>query len=469
MLDLKIFNSALDQLEEERGIPREKIIEAIELALASAYKKDYGKKGQIVRAHFDGDSGKVEFEQVKIAVDESIVRMPEEDGEEADASELPRDSGSSDEAPAESEEDMRARFNPEHHILLSDARKIKKDAELEEEIVFPLEVQDEYGRIAAQTAKQVIIQKIREAEKLSILAEFEQRQGEVLSGIVQRVERGSAFIDLGRTIGILPPEEQIRGEHYRQGARIKVYLLEASEGARGVNVRLSRSHPEFLKRLFEIETPEIANGIVEVKSVAREAGARSKIAVSTTDQKVDPIGAMVGQRGIRVSTVMNELGGEKIDIVEWSDDPEQYVSSALSPAKITDIEINEEEGRARVIVAEDQLSLAIGKGGQNVRLAAKLTGWRIDIEGTQGETIAQTDGEEVEIEKETLPEADKEPERAKTAKSLADDITADEAPTQAEKNEAQAEANTQAETTDTQNVTPENAEGSAASVEETNK
>lgn len=387
MMDLKVMNSALEQLEEDRGIPKEKIIEAIEQALAAAYKKDYGKKGQIVRATFELDSGKTDFFQVKVVVDESIVRVdPEEDAAEE----------------VIDENDTRPRFNPEHHIFIEDARKIKKDVALEEEIVFPLETKDDYGRIAAQTAKQVIIQKIREAEKNSVLDEYAKRQGEIVSGTVQRIERGNVFIELGRTVGILPYEEQIPGEHYRQGGRVKAYILEVGETPRGINIRLSRSHPEFIEKLFATEAPEIANGVVIIKSVAREAGLRSKIAVTSEDARIDPIGACVGQRGIRVSTVMNELAGEKIDIIEWSDDPAEFIADALSPAKIIKVEIQEDSHRAKVTVAEDQLSLAIGKGGQNVRLAAKLTNWRIDIEGAEGESVAGSDGEFVDIEKNAL-------------------------------------------------------------------
>ena len=233
MLDLKVFNSALDQLETEKGVSRDKIIEAISQALAAAYKKDYGKKGQIVRAHFDIASGKTEFEQVKIVVDSSTVRMPDE--EEPEEGTL---------------EDLRPRFNAEHHILIEDARKIKKAQNWTARSFFPLEAKDDYGRIAAQTAKQVIIQKIREAERQAILTEFAGRTDEVVSGSIQRIERGNVFVDLGRTVGLLPYEEQIPGEHYRQGGRIKAYVVSVSEGPRGVNVRLSRSHPEFLEETF---------------------------------------------------------------------------------------------------------------------------------------------------------------------------------------------------------------------------
>ncbi|MEK7614220.1 MAG: transcription termination factor NusA [Patescibacteria group bacterium] len=382
MLDLKVLNSALMQLEEERKIPKEKIIEAIEQALAAAYKRDYGKKGQIVRAKFDLNSGKTDFYQVKIVVDDTTVRQVEE-GEEEESE--------------ETTEDERARYNPEHHIMVEDARKIKRDAELEDEIVFPLEVKDDFGRIAAQTAKQVIIQRIREAEKFSILDEFESKEGEIVSGIVQRIERGSVFIDLGRTTGILNMEEQMPGEHYRIGERLRAYLYSVEESPRGINIRLSRTHPKFIEALFKMEAPEISSGVVLIKAVAREAGSRSKIAVTSTDPHIDPIGSCVGQRGVRVSTIINELGGEKIDIIEWSEDPKKFVSGALSPAKVSSVKIDEMEHKATIEVAEDQLSLAIGKGGQNVRLAAKLTSWRIDIVGDKGEEVVATDGEKVEM------------------------------------------------------------------------
>lgn len=373
MFDLKVINSVLEQLQEERGIPQEKMWEAIEMALATAYKKEYGKKGQIVRAKFDRNTGKTEFYQVKIVVDESKVLM--EDEEEQDIA-------------TTDEENIKVRFNPEHHILLADAQKIKKGAQVDDEIVFPLETKADYGRIAAQTAKQVIIQKIREAEKVSVMTEFGQKEGEIVTGTVQRIERGNIFVDMGRTVGILPYEEQIPGERYKQGERVRAYLYAVEETPKGILLRLSRSHPKFLVELFKTEAPEIASGAVEVKAIAREAGSRSKIAVYSSDSHIDPIGSLVGQRGVRVSTVMSELGGEKIDIIDWSEDPAKFIEEALSPAKIQKIDINKDENKATVTVAEDQQSLAIGKGGQNVRLAAKLTGWKIDIQSLKGETVA---------------------------------------------------------------------------------
>lgn len=377
MLDLKTMKLALEQLETERKIPKEKIIEAIEQALAAAYKKDYGKKGQIVRAHFNMDTGETEFYQVKIVVDESTVYMPKDT--------------ESEEEEIRPEGDERTRFNPEHHILLEDAHIIKRDAQVEDELIFPLELKEDFGRVAAQTAKQVIIQKIRDAEKAAVLDEFGTREGEIISGIVQKMERGIITVEFNRATGIILPQEQIRGEIFHRGERIRAYLYDVEEGPRGVTLRLSRTHPQMIKKLFEMEAPEVASGVVEIKSIAREAGARSKIAVATTDPNIDPVGSCVGQKGIRVTTVMSELGGEKIDIIEWSEDPSTFVAKALSPAKVLDIVIDAEQKTARVDVADDQLSLAIGKAGQNVRLAAKLTGWRIDIKGVSSSDMISSD------------------------------------------------------------------------------
>ena len=387
MIDLKVINSVLTQLEEERGIPKEKIMEAIELALATAYKKEYGKKGQIVRAKFDINSGKTEMFQVKIVVDESTVVMNEEDMPEG----IPE---------GEEEKEL---YNPEKHMLIGDARRVKKDIQLGDEMVFPLEGQDDYSRIAAQTAKQVIMQKIREAEKVSIISQYGEKVGDIVTGTVQRMERGNIFLDLGRAPGLLPYEEQIPGERFAQGERVRAYLYRVEESGKGVFLRLSRSHPKFLEKLFETETPEIANGSVVVKSIAREAGSRTKIAVASKDAHIDPVGSMVGQRGVRVSTVMSELGGEKIDIIEWSEDPKKFIEDALSPAKTISVNVNESEKQASVVVSEDQQSLAIGKGGQNVRLAAKLTGWKIDIQSAQKETPEKVEEKTEEVSETPAP------------------------------------------------------------------
>ncbi len=374
MFDLKVIHSVLDQLEEERGIPRERIIEAIEMALATAYKKEYGRRGQFIRATFDITSGDTHFYQVKTAVDPEQIVVEKEAGQE-----IPED---------------KIFFNEEQHILIDDARRIKKDIAVGEELVFPLETKEDYGRIAAQTAKQVIIQKIREAEKVSVLGEFGKKEGEIVSGTVERTERGNIYINMGRAVGLLPYDEQIQGEHFKQGERVRAYLVRVDETPRGIYLRMSRSNPKFLSELFKAEVTEIASGVVEIKAVAREAGARSKVAVYSSDPHIDPVGSMVGQRGVRVNTVSSELGGEKIDIIEWHEDPAKFIREALQPAKIINITIDEANKTAIVEVTEDQQSLAIGKGGQNVRLAAKLTGWRIDIRSIKGDVLADAAGDD---------------------------------------------------------------------------
>ena len=368
LFDLKTLNSALEELQTERGISRDSVVEALATALAAAYRREYGKRGQIVRATFNPENGDMEFRQAKIVVDDTLVRKEDEE--------------------QNGDEDHRSRFNPEQHIMLEDARRIKRDAQLDEEISFPLETKDDFGRIAAQAAKQVIMQKIREAERASIIEEYGEREGSIVTGHVQRFERGNLYIDLGRATAILPYDEQIPGERYRQGERVRALLLRVDEGVRGTFIRLSRSHPRFLTKLFETEVPEMANGTVEVKGIVREPGSRAKIAVHSIDEHVDPVGALVGQRGVRVAVVTSELGGEKIDVVEWSATPTDFVKEALKPAQVLGIELIEEENRAIVQVAEDQQSLAIGRGGQNVRLAARLTGWKIDIRSMGGEQVA---------------------------------------------------------------------------------
>ncbi len=366
------MRSALEQLEEERGIPKEKILGAIEDALVAAYKKDYGERDQIVRASFDYQTGKVNFHQVKIVVDESMLLSGDE-LEQTETEEASEAGGATDAT------ESKVRFNEAQHIMLDDARKIKADAQLGDELVFPLETKDDYGRIAAQTAKQVIIQRLREAEKQSVLSEYSGREGELVNGKVQKQERGNLFIDLGRTTGLLAREEQIPGEYYRQGERIRAYLYLVEETPRGINLRLSRAHPKFVEKLFAVEAPEIANGLVEIRAIAREPGSRTKIAVASKDPNIDPVGSCVGQRGVRVNTVISELGGEKIDIIEWSEDVEEFIQSALSPAKINKVTLFPEDNRAQIEVDADQFSLAVGRGGQNARLAARLTGWKIDI------------------------------------------------------------------------------------------
>ena len=389
----------------EKGISKEQVLETIEIAIAAAYKKDFGHKGQNIRAAFELETGNVRIFQVKQVLDESMIKTEEEIEAEKNESREERDLKEGEEG------DKRVRFNPEKHIMIEEAKKINSEIKVDEEMSFELESKTDFGRIAAQTAKQVIIQRIREAERETIYEEYKGKEGEIISGLVQRLERGAAFVDIGKTVGVLFPEEQIQGERYRLGQRLRVLILEVQKEARGPSIILSRAHPKMLNRLFELEVPEVASGAVEIKVIAREAGSRSKIAVASVEERVDPIGSCVGQKGTRVQAVINELAGEKIDIIEWSDDPVKFIANALAPAKVLNVDINKEERVAKVEVPEDQLSLAIGKRGQNVRLAAKLTEWRIDVVG--GGVVAEKDGGvQEQTGGEQAPESAKEQEKA---------------------------------------------------------
>lgn len=376
-MDQKQFILAIDQICEEKGISKEKVLETIEAAIAAAYKKDYGKKGWSLKVKLDPITGKTRISQIKEVVDKSLI-LSEKELEELKAK---RAKGISEEEKEQDEEKpKKVRFNPERHIMLEEAKKAKKDAKVGDEISFKLEQTEEYGRIAAQTAKQVIIQKIREAEREAVFDEYKGKVGQIVGGIVQRIERGFVFVDIGKTIGILPPEEQVSRESYLIGRRIKVIILKIEPGSKGPQVFVSRVHPEMIRKLFEVEVPEISSGTVEIKAIAREAGARSKIAVASKEEGVDPVGSCVGQKGTRVQTVISELGGEKIDIIPWEEDAKRFIAHALSPAKVTHVQIKDKTRKiAQAAVPSDQLSLAIGKRGQNVRLAAKLTGFKIDI------------------------------------------------------------------------------------------
>ncbi len=369
MLNIKEFGKALKQVAEEKGLEPEKVIEAVESSIAAAYKKEYGERGEIVKAKLDLKTGELIFSRLKTVVDETTVRFIEEQAEEEKKTS----------PPPETEEELKLpRYNEERHILFGEAKKIDPKVKLGDEMTFPLESREDFGRIAAQTAKQVILQKLRESERDSILKEWHDKEGTIVSGIVQRFERGHVYVDLGRTVGVMFANESIPGEHYRSGERLRFLVLAVQEDARLPGIILSRSHPKFVIKLFELEVPELAEGVVEVKAIAREPGNRTKLAVISKSEGVDPVGALVGQRGTRVMAVNNELGQEKIDIIEWSDEPEKFIGNSLSPAKTTSVEALPRR-EARAYVPEDQLSLAIGKGGQNVRLAAKLTGWKIDV------------------------------------------------------------------------------------------
>jgi len=341
---------ALNELEKEKGINAEVIIEAIEAALVSAYKKNFGTQSNM-RVAIDRGTGDIKVFSRKTVVEEV--------------------------------------HNPREEMALSEARR--KDPRYEPGDVVEVEVTPkEFGRIAAQTAKQVVVQRLREAERDMIYDEYANREGDIVTGVVQRQEGKNVFIDLGKTEAILSLNEQIPGENYRTGERIKVYVIDVKKTTKGPQILVSRTHPGLLKRLFELEVPEIHDGTVELKSVAREPGARSKIAVHSRNENVDPVGSCVGPKGLRVQAVVNELRGEKIDIVKWSADPGKFIANSLSPAKVVSVEINNDEKMAKVIVPDYQLSLAIGKEGQNARLAAKLTGWKIDIKSESQALAAET-------------------------------------------------------------------------------
>lgn len=333
------FLMTLRELGKEKGIDEEVLFEAIEAALISAYKRNFSVK-ENVSVTLSRETGHYHVYALKQVVEEAENDITE--------------------------------------ISLARARAIKPDYEIGDEIEIEVTPAD-FGRVAAQTAKQVVVQRIREAERGIIYEEYMERESDIITGIVQRVEKGNVFVDLGKTEAILTPSEQIPTENYTHGMRIKAFVVEVKKTNKGPQIVVSRTHPGLLKRLFELEVPEIQEGVVEIKSVAREPGNRSKIAVWSKDENVDPVGACVGHRGMRVQAIVDELGSEKIDIVKWNEDSATYIANALSPAKVVSVAVNEEERVSRVVVPDYQLSLAIGKEGQNARLAAKLTSWKIDI------------------------------------------------------------------------------------------
>ncbi len=388
-MDIKGFASAISQIATEKEIPQEKVIDIIEQAIATAYKKEYREKGEIIKAKLDTKSGVAKFWLVKTVVDENTAVFFNEDNvyDAEDEEEI---------------EEGKVRYNPKRHIIIEEAQKEKKDAQVGDEIETPLEAKQDFGRIAAQTAKQVILQRIKETERELVFNDYKGKEGDVLSGIVQRMEGKNVLLDIGKILGVLHKEEQIPGELYKTGQRYKVYVLSVEDTPKGPNVLLSRAFPKFVSKLFELEVPEIAAGTVEIKAIAREAGSRTKIAVFSEEEGVDPVGTAVGQRGTRVGTVISELGGEKIDIIEYLEKKEDFIKNALAPARISQVEIKDE--RAVVTVPEDQLSLAIGREGQNVRLAAKLTGWRIDVKAIGKDKIEETAEADEEIEEEVVVE-----------------------------------------------------------------
>ena len=399
MLDTKQFLSAIHQIAEEKGISEEKIVETIQLAIAAAYKKDYGEKGQIIKAKLDPETGEIKITQIKYVIEgadeEGYITGPLPQKLEEDYGER-KFKTREGEKPETEEDENKLKYSPEKHIFLEEAKAIDKKLKVGDELIIPLETKTEFGRIAAQTAKQVVIQKLREIEREVVFEEFKKKEGEAISGVVQRREGLMVFIDLGKTNGILPPPEQLENDNYRIGQRFRFYIVKVEETPRGPVVLLSRSHPRLIAKLFEFEVPEIETGSVEIKAIAREAGSRSKIAVVSKEEEIDPIGSLVGQKGVRVQTVINELSGEKIDIIEWNEDAAKFIANALSPAKIVGIKIlDATRQHALAEVSDDQFSLAIGKKGQNVRLAAKLTGWRIDVRSSK-EAVSSEEAEKLE-------------------------------------------------------------------------
>jgi N utilization substance protein A len=463
-MEQKQLSMAIEQICEEKGISREVVLETIEMALASAYKKEYGRKGQNIKAEFDIETGDIKIFQIKIVVSDELAENGEMVIQEPEIKKIEKDKSAvfatdhPEKAPDEKSKDIadkksadsknedknekkkkdkedkksvqeneeesgepyerKIKFNPEKHIALSEAKKNKKKFDIDDEVKLSLEIEHDFGRIAAQTAKQVIIQRIKEAEKNAIFDEYRDKEGEVTSGVVQRVEDETVFVDIGRAVGLLFEKEKIPTENYRIGQRMKVYIQRIEKGPKGPVIILSRRAPEMIKRLFELEVPEIFSGSVEIKSVAREAGSRAKVAVTSKEEGIDPIGSCIGQRGTRVQTVINELAGEKIDVIEWNKDPVKFIKNAIMPAKANLVLINEKENTAVVQVPEDQLSLAIGKKGQNVRLAVKLTGWKIDVVASEKEKT-----EEKPEEKPEEKSKEKGPEKKSKEKKSVDTET----------------------------------------------
>ncbi|MBI2459756.1 MAG: transcription termination/antitermination protein NusA [Parcubacteria group bacterium] len=412
------ITNAMKQICEEKNLSYEAVVETIESALAAAYRKDFGEKNQNIKVEFDPETGQSKVYDVKTVVEDLPEEVESEptrtlqaggklkvessgDKKEKNTEKKAETAAAETEAGQEASEEEVRKFNPRTELQLKDAKLIKKTAKVGEIIKTKLEIPADYGRMAAQTAKQVIIQKLREAEREMIFSEFKNKEHEVVAGVVQRREGRIVLVDLDKAVGILPAEEQIMNEKYRTGDRLKVYVKQVAITAKGPEIILSRTSDEILKKVFYLEIPEISNGLVEIKAVAREAGSRSKVAVFTASENVDPIGSCVGQRGSRIQTIISELGGEKIDIIEYDEDIVKFIGQSLAPAKILTAEVNREEKKAIVKVTEDQLSLAIGREGQNVRLAAKLTGYKLDIVGEKAEVkkVEEETKLETEVEK----------------------------------------------------------------------
>ncbi|MDO8626674.1 MAG: transcription termination factor NusA [Candidatus Magasanikbacteria bacterium] len=393
------ITKAIQSLCDEKNLSYEAVMETIEAALAAAYRKDFGNKQQNIKVKFDPDTGDMQAWDIKTVVDDIDPDTLEKAQEELSARrEKAREE---DRELTEEETADLPRFNPKTEVMLSEAKGFKKNAKITEVLEIPLEIPHAFGRMAAQTAKQVIIQKVREAERTMVFGDFKGQEGQIIMGTVQRAEGRKVLVDLGKVTGIMPGDQAIYNEHYRPGARLKFYVIAVEMTARGPEIILSRAHTGMVAEIFKQEIPELQDGKIEIKGIARDAGWRSKVAVFATDPQIDPIGSCIGQRGGRINTIIEELGGEKIDIVLWSEDQREYVMHALSPAKVVDVELNEEGKSANVTVAPEQYSLSIGRNGQNVRLASELTGWRINVlqAGAPPEVVAP-------VEESVAPTAD---------------------------------------------------------------
>ncbi len=416
MPDPKEIGAAIKQICEEKGIPFEAVIETIETALAVAYRKETSQKGKDIRVEFNPNDGTMRVFEVTTVVEDDLYDQYVKEKEAREAA--GEDAAAIEPVPAvDANGEPVKRFNPKTDIPYSQAKEEIADIEMGDEIRDEVEVPAEFGRMAAQTAKQVIIQKLREAERETLFNLYQDRAGEIINAMIQRVEGKVVFVDLGQAIAVMPPSEQVRNEVYKPGQRVKVLLLSIEKTNRGPEIVASRSHPNLVTALFAAEVPEIGAGSVVIKGIAREAGSRTKIAVAATDPNIDPIGSCVGQRGTRVQTVITELGGEKIDIIHYDEDAVKFIVHALSPAKITSVVLKEEDGK-KIAVAEvpdDQFSLAIGKSGQNVRLASRLTGWSIDIVRAEGSATAEEKTEDAEaVAVEPTTENDSQPESSET-------------------------------------------------------
>ena len=419
---------AIQALCEEKNLSFEVVMETIEAALAAAYRKDFGNKQQNIKVKFDPETAAVQMWDVKTAVEDIEEEVLLKAQEELFARrEKAREEGR--ELTEEEVADL-PHFNPKTEIMMKEAKEFNKKTKLGDVLEMPLEIPHEFGRMAAQTAKQVIIQKIREAERNMVFGDFKEQEGKLVVGTIQRAETRKVLVDMGKVTGVMMSENQVRTERYRPGAKMKFYVVSVAMNARGPEIILSRTHENLVKEIFRQEIPEISDGSVEIKGLARDPGYRSKVAVATDDSSIDPIGSCIGQRGGRINTIIEELNGEKIDVIKYNDDAVTYISNAMAPAKISSVVLHEAEKTAEVSVPSEQFSLAIGRSGQNVRLASILTGWKINVKddgGTQvvsseevseeaKPVVEQSSGSGESVEKK--PEENKEEKKEKKTKKV---------------------------------------------------